>query len=540
MNDVSSAGAARMIGLLERAANFVRASRSWRRRAIAFFAGVATALALAPVYALPLMALGFSVLIILLDGVAGSARPKRTAFFIGWLFGFGYFLAGVYWMAFSFFVQADEFAWMAPFAVTGLPAFLGLFTGAATLISWLFWREGWRRVFLFAATWVVFEFLRGHVLTGLPWNLAGQALAGSAIGAQTAAWYGAYGLSLAAVFLSALPAAGLGANAGPLKALSGVAAMFGGAVLLVAIGAVRLAQPEPAPEGVYFLRIVQPNISQRDKIDPNLWAQNFGRQLDLSKGAIPADARLFIIWPENGAPLLNEAQTALGVLSDELPKNAVLIAGAVRRTRDASGVERYYNSIAIVAETPLGRRVVNYYDKHHLVPFGEYLPFYDFLNAAGLAQLTPYGDAGFAAGDGPRVMNAGGPSFAPLICYEVIFPGALYPKGERPQWLLTVTNDAWFGDTSGPRQHLDMARLRSIESGLPMARAANTGISAIIDGKGRILARIALYQAGRIEAALPPALPRTFYDRYGDWIFWAMIAGFLGLSFRRGSRAARP
>ncbi len=321
--------------------------------------------------------------------------------------------------------------------------------------------------------------------------------------------------------------------------------MFAGTAFLFAIGAARLALPEPSPDGLNFLRIVQPNIPQREKIDPAMWGRNFYRQLELSKGAPPPAldgrrGRVFIIWPENGAPLLDEAETALDILSDELPAEAILIAGAIRRERDEDGAERYFNSIMVVAETPEGRRAVGYYDKHHLVPFGEYLPFYNALNAIGLAQLTPYGDAGFAPGEGPRVLRAGGSSFSPLVCYEAIFPGAVYPKGERPGWLLTVTNDAWFGDTSGPRQHLDQARLRSIETGLPMARSANTGISAVIDAKGRILARVKLYESGRIEAALPPALPPTLYDRAGDWIFWLMIGASIAASQIWGKRVARP
>ena len=523
----------------ESAARWIKAASGWRRTMIAFFAGVSAALALAPVYALPLMAVGFSVLILLIDSAEEGGRPRRSAFAAGWFFGFGYFLASIYWMAFSFFVQAEQFAWMSPFAVLGMPAFLAFFTGLSCFAAVKFWRPGWPRIFLFAAIWTLFEYARGHLLTGLPWNLAGQALAGSAIGAQTAAWYGAYGLSLVAVLLAAAPAASIGARRPPRTALAGLAAMFVGAGVLVGIGAVRLALPEPVADGVNLIRIVQPNIPQREKIDPNMWARNFTRQLDLSKGGAPAEARLFIIWPENGAPLLSEATTALSILSDELPGNAVLLAGAIRRAEDPAGVERYYNSIAVVPETPEGRRAVAHYDKHHLVPFGEYLPLYDWMRQIGLAQLTPYGDAGFSPGAGPAVFNAGGPSFAPLICYEVIFPGKIYPKDNRPEWLLTVTNDAWFGDTSGPRQHLDMARLRSIEAGLPMARSANTGISALIDAKGRILAKVSLYQEGRIEAALPPALPPTLYDRLGDWVFLAFAVGFLAPAVVRSGRDAR-
>jgi len=535
---------ARAAAAVDAGARRIAALAGWKRAGFAFIAGVMAALAMAPVYALPLLTAGFSIFILLIDGagVGPAGRRRRLrAFAAGWFFGFGFFLAGTYWMAFSFFVQADEFAWMAPFAMAGLPAFLALFSGAAAALCAQFWRPGWRRVFLFAAIWSVFEFLRGHVLTGLPWNLAGQALAGSALTAQAAAWGGAYGLSLVTALLAGAPAAGLGGERAAPGVFGGVfggaAAMAAGFAVLLAAGALRLAAPEPAPDGEAYVRIVQPNIPQREKIDPGLWGRNFTRNLDLSEGPAPPDARLFVVWPENAAPLLAEAPTALTALGQTLPDNAVLIAGAVRRAPDAGGVMRYYNSVLVLPDTPAGRRPVAYYDKHHLVPFGEYLPFYGFLRAVGLAQLAPYGDSGFTAGPGPAVLNAGGPSFSPMICYEAIFPRASYPRGRRPDWLVTVTNDAWFGDTSGPRQHLDMARLRAIEAGLPMARAANTGISALIDAKGRVLERVPLYESGKIEAALPSSLPLTLYDRGGNIVFWILTLVFLAIAMTRPTTA---
>lgn len=529
MNNITGSMLARLspaAAMLSGVATRISSATGWRRWLIAFFAGIGAALAMAPVYALPLLAAGLTTLVLLIDGAKAHERPRRSGFIAGWFFGFGYFLAGIYWMAFSFFVQADQFAWMAPFAVMGMPAFLALFTGAAAAICAGLGVAGWARIFVFAGVFAIIEYARGHVLTGLPWNLTGQALAGSAIGAQTAAWYGAYGLSLVAILLSAAPAAGLSGD-GKAHPLAGTGVMLAGTLLLFAIGALRLALPEPQGDARNLVRIVQPNIPQREKIEWDMWAQNFERQMTHSTGAVPPDARLYILWPENGAPLLDEARSALDRFELELPENSVLLAGAVRRQENEAGEIEYFNSIAIIEETPTGRAVTGHYDKHHLVPFGEYLPFYDLLDAIGLAQLTPYGDAGFVAGKGPAVMSAGGPAFAPMICYEAIFPRASYPRGQRPEWLVMVTNDAWFGDTSGPRQHLDMARLRSIEAGLPMARSANTGVSALIDSKGRILARIKLYQAGRIDAPLPPPLPRTLYDRVGDWPFWLLALGCL-------------
>lgn len=263
--------------------------------------------------------------------------------------------------------------------------------------------------------------------------------------------------------------------------------------------------------------------------------RNFTRNLDLSRGESPG--LVYVIWPENAAPLLDESPSALAALENGLPKNAVLIAGGVRRQAGPDGRERFYNSILIAPETPTGRAVIASYDKHHLVPFGEYLPLQGFLRAVGLAQLAPFED-GFTSGTGPQTLSVGGPSFAPLVCYEAIFPGEVYPRGERPDWIVTVTNDAWFGDTSGPRQHLDQARLRSIEEGLPMARSANTGISALFDAKGRLHGRIKLYTQGRIDAPLPRPLAPTLYTHIGDFGFLVLtlIAIFVGFSSRRDAR----
>ncbi len=500
----------------------------WRRRAAAFAGGFAAALALAPFYALPMMAVGLSVLVVLLDGVGESEpRPVRAAASVGWWFGFGYFLLGVYWMAFSFFVQAEQFAWMAPFAMGGMPAFLALFSALACALAMAFRREGWRRVVVFAIAWTAMEYARGHVLTGLPWNLVGQALAGTAAGAQTAAIWGAYGLSFAAVLIGAAPAATI---ARPGREGAGLIAAGAGALALFAFGAARLAAIPGGDRDDARVRIVQPSIPQREKINPAFWARNFHRTLELSRGVEAGSRRVFVIWPENAVPVIDEAPEALAEVERALPDNAVLITGSVRRELTDAGEARFYNSLAIIPQTPAGRRVVSRYDKHHLAPFGEYLPVEGLLQAVGLAQLAPYED-GFTPGSGPATLNAGGPSFSPLICYEAIFPGEIHPRNDRPEWLLTVTNDAWFGDTAGPRQHLDQARLRAIETGLPMARAANTGISALIDARGVIVERLPLYDQGRIDAPLPRAIETTLYGRFGDLILALMMAA--GLVFGR-------
>lgn len=555
--------------VLQNAADRLGGLGPWQRRGAAFGAGAFVALSFAPLYLIFLAPIGFTLFVWLIDWAAQQQRPMRASASIGWWFGFGYFLIGLYWMAFSFLVQAEQFAWMAPFAMLGMPAFLALFCAGAGALAVRFWSTGRTRVLVFIVAWCIFEYARGHILTGLPWNLAGQALAVTALSAQTAAWWGVYGLSILMVGLSVAPAtfyvpayvpafrdgdgdkgeAGqtnlrqdhqTGKAVSSRSILKGAVIMAVGAAVIIVIGTARLSLVSPGEHEDVFVRIVQPNIPQREKIDPSLWGRNLQRHLKLSDGLKQSDARIYVIWPENSTPLIDEVGDALRAVSQTLPSNAILLAGAVRRDfqedADPARAWRYYNSLAVISQTPKGRRAIAHYDKHHLVPFGEYLPFSKILRAIGLAQLAPF-EEGFAKGAGPRTLSVGGPAFAPLICYEAIFPGALYPPAERPAWLLTVTNDAWFGDTSGPRQHLDQARLRAIESGLPMARSANTGISALIDSRGVYRHRVPLYQEGVIDAALPKAAQMTVYNRVGDWLFFILLIGCFLINLRWRRRA---
>ncbi|MEZ5920854.1 MAG: apolipoprotein N-acyltransferase [Parvularculaceae bacterium] len=508
----------------------------WKRRGVAFAAGICAALAQAPFYLLPLMAAGYAVFLLLTDAARREACPARAGFSLGWFFGFGYFVLGLYWLGNAFLVQAEEFAWMIPFVLTAFPAFLALFfAGAGAAVAKLK-IEGPLRIFPAAAALMVFEYLRGHILTGLPWNLPAQALAGTAAGAQTAAWWGAYGLSLVALILAMTPAAF--ATAGKQGFVKGAVLSVVGIAALFMIGFVRLwtAGAHEVPD--VFVRIVQPDIPQREKIDGDLWQRNYERQISMSAAPGPATGTLFIVWPENAVPVIDEVQSGLDALHKALPANAILLAGAVRREIDAKGGERFFNSFSVIEDKDGARLPVAHYDKHHLVPFGEYLPLQGLLRAVGLAQLAPYDD-GFTAGPGPRAIRLDGvPAFSPIICYEAIFPGAIYPKGDRPDFIVNVTNDGWFGDSSGPRQHLDQARLRVIETGLPMARSANTGVSALFDAAGRLNSTVGLYKAGVIDAPLPKALPPTLYDRIGDLFFLVLLiaSGIGGYFAARASR----
>jgi apolipoprotein N-acyltransferase len=278
---------------LAAAAAALSRATGWRRRGIAFAAGVGVALAQAPFYVLPLMAAGYCALLLLIDGARGAARPGRSGFVAGWFFGFGYFLPGLYWLGYAFLVQAEQFAWMAPFAVLGMPAFLGAFTGAAGAVIARAKINGWRRVLFAAGVFMVFEYLRGHILTGLPWNLPGQALAGTAAGAQTAAWWGAYGLSLVALLIAMAPAAGR-------SVLKGTAVMLAATGALYAAGGLRLHFNPYTEYADVAVRIVQPNIPQREKIDGDLWSRNYQRHIELSSvpGPSAGAAKLLRDLPE--------------------------------------------------------------------------------------------------------------------------------------------------------------------------------------------------------------------------------------------------
>lgn len=515
---------ARALQALGQAADRLRRIEGWRRYIVAFGLGALTATALAPYYVLPALIVGLSGLVLLLDSTAKARNPRWAAFATGWTFGFGYFLFGMYWLAFAFLVQADEFAWMIPIAVPGFTGFLGLFIGGAALLCTAVWKrfglDGPTRVFIFAAAWGVFEFLRGTILTGLPWNLVGQAFAGTALLAQTAAWIGPYGLSLVVTLLAVLPAGALLAHGkwrpAPLWGL------VGGIGILLLIGAVRLSGPTALTDDRYVV-IAQPNISQRDKFDTEKLIPNFERLVKITRDAIPPGAETYAVWPENAYPFLAQDPGAPRFFGQALPPNAHLLSGTYR-SYDQGEMTLVANSAALFGATDKAgeKPLTGIYDKHHLVPFGEYLPFKGLLKYLGLSQLAPVED-GFTPGPGPRTFMMGQTRIAPAICYEDVFPRALYPQDERPDLLVVVTNDAWFGDGAGPQQHLDISRLRAIESGLPMARSANTGISALIGPRGEMLDHLPLYTEGVIQSPLPEGRAQPLYDRLGNGIFALLL-----------------
>jgi apolipoprotein N-acyltransferase len=529
---------------LTRIAHSIVLAYGWRRSLTGFVAGACSALAMAPFHAWPILFATFPVLVWLIDGAAaGRGGRIAGAAAAGWWFGFGYFLAGLYWVGIAFLVDAKTFGWLLPVAVLGLPAGLAILTALGTALAALVWAPGPSRILALAAALTVSEWLRGHVLSGFPWNAFGYALTAPLALAQSSALIGLWGLTFVTVAVCASPAV-LADSAGetrrpwapPVLALAVLVAM-------AAYGSARLAMTPTAFVDGVRLRIMQPNLPQDTKFNYGAKAEVMARYLRLSDQATGPDRRgvrdvTHLIWPESAFPfLLAREPDAMAQIADLLPPGTVLITGAARGVEGTAGSRRLqaHNSIYVIDHDG---SVLAVYDKVHLVPFGEYLPFQTFLESIGLMQLTKL-PGGFTPGDRHRLLDVpGAPGALPLICYEIIFPGEIVPKGERPRWLLNVTNDGWFGNSTGPYQHFHQARVRAIEEGLPLVRAANTGISAVVDPLGRIVKSLPLGAEGVVDAPLPQAENITVAARVGS-IPAALAVVFALLLCGRARRAIK-
>ena len=506
---------------IARLAHAVVLAFGWRRLGIAFVAGAFSALAMAPINAWPILFITLPILVWLVDGSAGGRwNGLPSAALAGWCFGFGYFLAGLYWIGYAFLVDAKTFGWLLPIAVAGLPAYLALYTGLAVAVARLIWVRGAARVLALATALTGSEWLRGHLLSGFPWNTFGYALTEPLALAQSVSFLGIWGLTFLCIAICASPAVladDLADTPHPVRM-----PLFGLVILaaLTSYGAVRLSLHPTADVAGVKLRIMQPNLQQDDKFNYAAKAQVMERYLRLSNRATGPESKgvhdaTVLIWPESAFPFfLTREPDALAQISALLKPSTELITGAVRAPADASpSNRRAYNSVYVIDPDGSIRGI---YDKVHLVPFGEYLPFQRVLERLGLRQLTKQ-VGGFSSGDRRRTMDVpGAPKMLPLICYEAIFPGAAVPRGERPAWLVNVTNDGWFGISTGPYQHFQQARVLAIAEGLPLVRAANTGISAVIDPAGRITASLPLGAEGVLDAGLPRAIEPTPYVRFGD------------------------
>ena len=519
------------------------------RAALAFGAGLLAALAHPPFSIWPGL-FGWALLLAVLDWPSGPGGRWR-AFGAGWLAGFGYFVVSCWWVAEAFFVDAAHQAWMAPFAVLILPAGLGLFWGAATLVYRLLAPSGVSRVLVFAALMSITEWLRGHVLTGFPWDLPGETWRAGSAPSQAASLVGAYGLSF--LTLAAMAAFGPLLTAGNRKYRTGAA--LAGSVLLAALwigGTVRLMAPAP-PATPLRVRIVQPDVPQESKWSAGLLADIARRYANLTSGPGPGRDPDVIVWPEGALPAsLQDETDAKGwlqpIIAHALRPGQILLMGTYRAQPQRHGPALYFNSLTAVRRAGDGLTVLGDYDKYRLVPFGEYLPMEPVLGALGVKDWAHVGD-GFSPGPRPQpVAFAGLPLAQPLICYEALYPGLAISGKRRAAWIVTVSNDAWFARStgplrrfqSGPLQHVNQAAYRAIEQGLPMIRATPTGVSAAIDAFGRTLkgARLGPGESGVIDVDLPGPAPRTLYSRIGDLGFLLLV--LLGLAFaRRGPGLAR-
>jgi apolipoprotein N-acyltransferase len=480
----------------------------WRRSLVAFLAGALAVLAQAPYDFFPVCFVSFPVLVWLLDGATGErgdgwARRLATVFGIGWWFGFGYFVCGLWWIGQALLVDAEAFAWALPLAILGLPAGLAVFYGIACAAARLCWPDGMGRIAALSVGFGLAEWLRATVLTGFPWNAIGYAAMPVPLLMQSVHVLGLFAINALAVFVFAAPAV-LASNCQRRITFS-VAALL--AAAHVAYGAWVLAAPVDIARKL-SVRIVQPSVPQGGKWDPAMRDEIMARLLALSarpttKGGTPA----LIVWPETALPfLLTDRPDALAAIGEMLAEGQLLVLGAVRSEPGTAAGEptRYYN--ATVAINDAGE-IVDAIDKVHLVPFGEYLPFEGLFRRIGLRAVAET-VGGFSPGAERRALTVA-PSISaePMICYEVIFPGEVaIPEAD---FLLNLTNDAWFGNTPGPYQHFRQAQVRAVEAGKPLVRSANNGISAIVDGTGQVVDAYDLGAVGVLDAELRIPVDKT-------------------------------
>lgn len=543
----------------------VRGLTGWRRVGTALGAGALSVLAMPPFFLWPVLLLTLPVLVWLIDGaidptgeVVAQGMPAMTwrrllhAGLVGWCFAYAFHVTGLYWLREAFLVTGGGLALLWPLGVLGLPAYLALYHGLAAMFAARFADRGIWRVVALALGLGVGEWLRGHVFTGFPWNVLGMALTYPLVLMQSASLLGIYGLTIVTVLVLTAPGVILATTPGPSAASHGphwspsataAATCMVPLVLMLAYGTLRLStNPPPFVEGVK-IRLVQPSIDQREKWQAAKQPEFVARHIELSlRGPTDVPDNLagitHVVWPEAAMPFLPlHRPEVLGAIADALPDGVFLLAGILRLERGsatpgaddrtARDGDRIYNSLAVFDQEG---RPVAVYDKSHLVPFGEYLPFQSILESIGLSSLTRQ-RGGFAIGPEPRPLLAipGLPRAGPLICYEAVFPGIASRSAGRPDVMINVTNDGWFGNSTGPRQHLHQSRLRSVEEGVPLIRVANNGISAAYDAYGRELARIDLDVAGVADTRLPGAIAPPLYARLGDLVFALISAAILAL-----------
>lgn len=485
--------------------------------AISALLGFMANLALPPIGFVPALFIILPWLLLLLD----QTKSKTQAFLLGWVFGFAHFIVGLYWVSLSLFTDISQFWWALPFSAAGLPIVLAMFSGAVTLTLYISGLRSIKRLLAFAILWTLGEWLRGHIFTGFPWNLISYSWINVLSVLQMVSIFGSYGLTFFTVLFASMPVLIFWYREKPGIAkrylIAGTAMLF----VFAAAGTMRLAlNNEKLPNRTsQRIRIIQPAIPQTLKWDPELQQRNFERHLELSAIPFPTNDPVMIVWPETAIPWrLNGNQEVLEKAASVIPRTGgILITGALRVSHENNQTQ-FYNSVFAVNKDG---EIAAYSDKFHLVPFGEFLPFRKYFPFEPVAA----GKTDFSSGVGPTTLHAETfPSFSPLVCYEAIFPGQVADENERPHLLINLTNDAWFGMSIGPHQHFASARIRAIEEGVPLIRAANTGISAVVDPYGRIVALMPLGTTGVIDSYIPERTSSpTLYSMLGDGSLWGEL-----------------
>lgn len=485
---------------------FIESLNRWQTALLLFAAGALMALGFAPYHFWPVIFISLPILYVLLTA---SSSYKQAAF-RAFMFGYGYSIAGTWWIGNALLVDADKFAWMLPFSILGLSAIMALWFAVLGLAVHAL--RARMNIAVFAMLWVLIELARSYGMFGFPWNLLGYMGLSSLPFAQGAAVIGTYGLSFVVVLLGLVCVPWLSAASRSQKIVGSVLPLCIVAAIY-SYGLTRLSNPTEFTR--IILRLVQPNVPQEVKGTREGQAialQALGQLTVAAPKAAPPDVT---IWPETAYPF-----SIRGTHAQAVPPVKLLLTGAVRAEGYKPDVQIWNSLIAMNSDA----EVLATYDKHQLVPFGEFVPLRHLLP---LDKITP-GDLDFTRGGGPQTLTVGNlPPFSPLVCYEGIFPSMAIDLSHRPAWLLNITNDAWYGDSPGPYQHFDMVRMRAIEQGLPMVRAANSGISAVVDSYGRVVERMALNTQGFIDTALPAPITAPLYVRFGIGNEFYLLIAFL-------------
>ena len=507
-----------------------RTLAGWRRNLVAFLFGICATFTLAPFYFFPLIIPAYAGLFILIK----NSVSRKRAFYDGWWWGWGFYITGLYWFCIALLTDAEKFAWAIPFSLFGLNAIIALYPAIACLLFYLFIgntvipseaegslqknndkilrlrlrfaQDDKYNCLSFSLIWLIVEYARGHLFSGFPWNLAGYSFGFSDVSLQLASVLGAYGLTFFAVLLGASIAI---IRINKIFVLC-VWGLFAASLIW---GNTRLDGANEGETTGTALRLVQANILQPHKWDPKLQRKNLEEYVKLTQSS-GIENVTHVIWPETATPYALRSGTMLTEqLGRMLPDGVTLVTGALRTVGSGENFQ-FYNSVMALDNDG---KIIGNYDKHALVPFGEFMPLRylipDFIK-------LPVGDKDYSVGVGAQTLSWKNlPPVSILVCYEGIFPEFAVDVNNRPEWLLNVTNDAWFGMSTGPHQHFEMARMRAVEQGLPLVRVANTGITAYIDEYGRIKQKLALGEKGILDVVLRKSdLSETTYTRYSGWL----------------------